>query len=194
MRRKRLLLVACAAVLVIAAGVVWWAVRDTPDRVARRVANAWASGDVAHILRYAPAAERALLSESQLRAVYQKAILDEFGNLTLKSLEKEERDEHRGEVIHVFVATYALANGSDFEVEIIVSEKRAGFTVDAVGTLRFIYHGEAMGRALATGEYDGSYPSYIKVISSAWKRAKGRLREAGVEQIYLGEGEPMSLN
>lgn len=185
MKRMRFWIVAVAILAAIGSGVAWYLLRDTPDKVGRRLANAWATGDVQTILRYVPPGERAVLSEQQLRTVYQKAVLDEFGNLSLKSLEKDEPVRLEQGVRHQFVATYAMANGADFDVEITVHEKRGGFSSAAIGTLLRIYDGEAISRGLTSGEYDGSYDSYIKVQSAARKRVNGLLVDAGVNHVYI---------
>lgn len=192
MKRKRLWIAVGAAVAFIAIASTWFLLRDTPDKVGHRVAHAWASGDVRTILKYAPPAERAVLSESQLRAAYQRAILDEFGKLSLKSLEKDKPSRRAAKVVHTFVATYAMPNGTDFDVEITVYEKKTGITCEAMATLLRLYDGEAISRGLATGEYDGSsYETYIKISSANRKRAARALREAGITQIYLGEVIPL---
>ena len=185
MKRRRFWIVAGAALTAIGIGGAWYLLRDTPDKVGRRLANAWATGDVQTILRYIPAGERAALSEQQLRTAYQKAILDEFGNFSLKSLEKDEPVRLEGKVRHQFVATYEKPDGADFEVEITVTENRNSFTSAAIGTLLRIYDGEAISRGLTSGEYDGSYDSYIKIQSVARKRVNGLLVEAGVSHVYI---------
>jgi hypothetical protein len=178
----RLVIVIITFVLI--ASVIGYALlirKDTPDKVAERVARAWSEGNVEVILKYAPSGETARLPKDSFRNAYEKIVTQELSGLTLNSVERSIEAETAGSRRqHTFIAKYTTGKGVEFEAELVVSSNLERIVCGALSTLFSIY----TMQALSEGGYDGSYPSFVKLHAPAQGRLAATLRQCGINEVY----------
>ena len=180
--RVRLAVVIITIVLIASLlGYILLTRKDTPDKVAEKVARAWGSGNVAVILEYAPAGEKALLLEESLWSAYEKVVTQELSGISLNSIERSnEPGTTTSRKKHTYIASYTTGKGVEFEAEVIVFSNRDRIDCGALSTLFSIY----TMHALSEGEYDGSYPSFVKLHAPAQGRLASILRQCSIKEVY----------